>query len=112
MAADAFQVNIIELWVADITSPLVHKAFCAGKVSVALAGGILWPSLWHPKLNTSADSNITIYYGGARNPDGRGFAAFGRVTKGMEMVKKIQTQKDTSQYLVKPVKIYSVSRVE
>lgn len=51
-------------------------------------------------------------YGGARNPDGQGFAAFGKVTKGMDVVKKIQAQKDTSQYLVKPVKIYSVSRVE
>ena len=51
-------------------------------------------------------------YGGARNPDGQGFAAFGRVIKGMEVVRLIQSQKDTSQYLVKPVKIYEVSRVE
>lgn len=50
-------------------------------------------------------------YGGARNPDGQGFAAFGRVTAGMAVVKKIQAQKDTSQYLVKPVRIYKISRV-
>ncbi len=29
-------------------------------------------------------------HGGKRNPDGQGFAAFGRVTKGMDVVKKIQ----------------------
>jgi peptidyl-prolyl cis-trans isomerase A (cyclophilin A) len=29
-------------------------------------------------------------FGGKRNPDGQGFAAFGQVTKGMEVVKKIQ----------------------
>ncbi|MDO3642803.1 peptidylprolyl isomerase [Mucilaginibacter sp. L3T2-6] len=51
-------------------------------------------------------------YGGARNPDGQGFAAFGKVTNGMDIVRKIQSQKDTSQYLVNPVKIYSISRVE
>lgn len=30
-------------------------------------------------------------YGGMRNPDGQGFAAFGRVIRGMEVVRKIQT---------------------
>jgi peptidyl-prolyl cis-trans isomerase A (cyclophilin A) len=29
-------------------------------------------------------------FGGKRNPDGQGFAAFGMVTKGMDIVKKIQ----------------------
>ena len=28
-------------------------------------------------------------FGGKRNPDGQGFAAFGRVTKGMDLVRKI-----------------------
>jgi peptidyl-prolyl cis-trans isomerase A (cyclophilin A) len=51
-------------------------------------------------------------YGGARNPDGQGFAAFGKVTTGMKIVRRIQAQKDTSQYLVKPVKIYEISRVK
>jgi peptidyl-prolyl cis-trans isomerase A (cyclophilin A) len=50
-------------------------------------------------------------YGGARNSDRQGFAAFGKVTVGMSIVKKIQLEKDTSQYLVKPVKIYSINRV-
>jgi peptidyl-prolyl cis-trans isomerase A (cyclophilin A) len=44
-------------------------------------------------------------FGGKRNPDGQGFAAFGKVLEGMEVVLKIQTQKDTNQYLVEPVKI-------
>src|SRR4029077_11970565 len=29
-------------------------------------------------------------FGGQRNPDGQGFAAFGRVTKGLEIVKRTQ----------------------
>ena len=44
-------------------------------------------------------------FGGKRNPDEQGFAAFGKVIVGMDIVHKIQTQKDTSQYLLEPVKI-------
>ena len=29
-------------------------------------------------------------FGGRRNPDGQGFAAFGRVVRGMDVVKAIQ----------------------
>ncbi len=32
----------------------------------------------------------SLDYGGARNPDGQGFAAFGRVTAGMDVVRAIQ----------------------
>jgi len=49
-------------------------------------------------------------YGGKRNPDGQGFAAFGKVIKGMNIVKQIQQMKDTNQYLVKPLKINSITR--
>lgn len=47
-------------------------------------------------------------FGGKRNPDGQGFAAFGKVIKGMDVVQKIQTQKDTSQYLIDPVRILKI----
>jgi peptidyl-prolyl cis-trans isomerase A (cyclophilin A) len=50
-------------------------------------------------------------YGGRRNPDGQGFAVFGRVTKGMEVVRRIQKQTETVQYLDRPVKITSIRRV-
>jgi peptidyl-prolyl cis-trans isomerase A (cyclophilin A) len=50
-------------------------------------------------------------FAGKRNPDGQGFAAFGKVTKGMKVVWKIQAQKDKDQYLVNPVKIISIRRL-
>ncbi len=48
-------------------------------------------------------------YDGERNPDKQGFAAFGKVVKGMDIVRKIQQQKDSEQYLVNPVKIISIT---
>lgn len=42
-------------------------------------------------------------FGGKRNPDGQGFAAFGQVVKGMEVVRKIQDQKADQQTLVEKV---------
>jgi peptidyl-prolyl cis-trans isomerase A (cyclophilin A) len=50
----------------------------------------------------------SLDFGGTRNPDGQGFAVFGKVISGMEVVRKIQQLKDTSQYLVEPVKIQKI----
>ena len=51
-------------------------------------------------------------YAGKRNPDGQGFAAFGKVTKGMKVVRKIQAQKEKDQYLLHPVTISSIQRLK
>jgi len=50
-------------------------------------------------------------FGGQRNPDGQGFAAFGRVTKGMEIVRKIHASNADGQKLVPPIKIISIVRI-
>lgn len=50
-------------------------------------------------------SQPELDFGGKRNPDGQGFAAFGRVTMGMEVVKKIQQSKAAGQKLTPTVKI-------
>jgi len=51
-------------------------------------------------------------FGGKRNPDGQGFAAFGRVVKGMDVVKAIQKSKAEGQMLKPAVEITSVRRKE
>lgn len=49
-------------------------------------------------------------YGGKRNPDGQGFAAFGRVIKGMDIVRKIHKQPWLNEDFDPPVQILSISR--
>lgn len=49
-------------------------------------------------------------FGGKRNPDGQGFAAFGRVTTGMDVVRKIQAAPAKGQKLIPPIKILKVAR--
>ncbi len=50
-------------------------------------------------------------FGGKRNADGQGFAAFGRVIAGMEVVRTIQKQPADGQNLKPPVKIISIARI-
>jgi peptidyl-prolyl cis-trans isomerase A (cyclophilin A) len=51
-------------------------------------------------------------YGGRRNPDGQGFAAFGRVVRGMDVVRTIQALPARDQQLTPPVKIIAVRRMD
>jgi peptidyl-prolyl cis-trans isomerase A (cyclophilin A) len=50
-------------------------------------------------------------FGGRRNPDGQGFAAFGRVTRGMEVVRRIQQAPADGQKLTPPVRILGIERL-
>lgn len=49
-------------------------------------------------------------FGGKRNPDGQGFAAFGRVVEGMEVVRKIYEQPFKGSDFNPKILIYSISR--
>jgi peptidyl-prolyl cis-trans isomerase A (cyclophilin A) len=52
----------------------------------------------------------SLDFGGTRNPDGQGFAAFGRVIRGMDVVRAIQTAPAEGQKLTPPVPIVSARR--
>jgi len=52
----------------------------------------------------------SLDFGGARNPDGQGFAAFGKVKRGMKVVREIQNSPSKDQSLNSPIKIIRIYR--
>ena len=67
----------------------------------------------------SIGANPSLDFGGAPNPDGQGFATFGKVVRGMEVVRRIGALRDPvngasefmpGQELAHPVKITAVTR--
>jgi peptidyl-prolyl cis-trans isomerase A (cyclophilin A) len=90
---------------------LLHKD---GVISMARGGADSATSGWFICINDQP----SLDFGGMRNPDGQGFAAFGRVVAGMDVVRKIQaapssavrTTNAEAQRLTPPIKIVSVAR--
>jgi len=91
---------------------LLHKD---GAISMARGGPDSATSGWFICINDQP----SLDFGGMRNPDGQGFAAFGRVVTGMDVVRRIQaapssptrTTNTEAQRLTPPIKIVSVARV-
>jgi peptidyl-prolyl cis-trans isomerase A (cyclophilin A) len=91
---------------------ILHKD---GVVSMARGGPDSATSGWFICINDQP----SLDFGGNRNPDGQGFAAFGRVVSGMDVVRKIQaapssttrTTNAEAQRLTPPIKILKVARV-
>lgn len=78
-----------------------------GTVSMARAG----PGTATSSFFICIGDQPELDFNGRRNPDGQGFAAFGRVLKGMDVVRKIQHMDQEKQYLKDPVAISSLTRL-
>jgi peptidyl-prolyl cis-trans isomerase A (cyclophilin A) len=79
-----------------------------GAISMARGGADSATSGWFVCINDQP----SLDFGGARNPDGQGFAAFGRVVQGMDVVRAIQRAPNTdAQRLTPPIKILKAARV-
>jgi peptidyl-prolyl cis-trans isomerase A (cyclophilin A) len=50
-------------------------------------------------------------FGGENNPDGQGYAAFGKVVKGMDIVRRIYNMPEDDQRFEPPVPIYSIKKL-
>ena len=86
-----------------------------GAVSMARGTADSATSGWFICINDQP----SLDFGGERNPDGQGFAAFGRVVSGMDVVRKIQQAPSSSdrktnpeaQRLTPPITVIKVARV-
>ena len=52
----------------------------------------------------------SLDFGGGRNPDGQGFAAFGQVVAGQEVVRAIHARGGAEQFLKQPIEVRKVTR--
>jgi peptidyl-prolyl cis-trans isomerase A (cyclophilin A) len=86
------------------TTGLLHKD---GTVSMARGGADTATSGFFICINDQP----SLDFGGMRNPDGQGFAAFGHVVRGMDVVRRIQQAPNTeAQKLTPAVTIVAVTR--
>jgi peptidyl-prolyl cis-trans isomerase A (cyclophilin A) len=79
-----------------------------GTVSMARAG----PDTATSDFFICGGDQPELDFGGRRNPDGQGFAAFGRVVRGMDVVRRIQAAPALEQTLTPPVRILRARRLE
>ncbi|MDA3892221.1 MAG: peptidylprolyl isomerase [Salinivirgaceae bacterium] len=104
-------------WCDTLTrfSPIVHES--TEKTKILHKAGIVSMARNEPGTASSEfficlSDEPELDFGGKRNADGQGFAAFGRVVEGMEIVQKIYEMPDSNQFLIEPVKILSVKVIE
>lgn len=94
--------------------PIRHESTEA--TGVSHVDGAVSMARWAPGTATSSfficiGGQPELDHGGRRNPDGQGFAAFGRVRWGMGVVRKIHRQPHEGQRLEPPIEIFSCRRI-
>ena len=50
-------------------------------------------------------------FGGENNPDGQGYAAFGKVISGLDVIRKVYNQREEDQYFNPPVEIHDIIKL-
>ena len=96
-------------------SPIEHET--TDKTGILHKDGVISMARMEPGTGSSeificVGDQPELDFGGKRNPDGQGFAAFGKVVEGMDVVREIQSRPDKDQMLVTPVNIIEVVRIK
>lgn len=107
-----------------LTDPIAHEL--TTETGLSNKEGVVSIARLEPGSGSAAyffiniGNNDFLDYGGKRNPDGQGYATFGKVVKGMDVIRKIQALEaqglsgdnvTTGQILTKPVKIIQAYRM-
>lgn len=98
--------------VLDTITPIRHEStresgilHTDGVISMARMG----PGTASTEFFICIGDQPSLDFDGARNPDGQGFATFGKVVEGMDVVRAIQALPDEGQYLKEQVVIQDIS---
>ncbi|HET7218817.1 MAG TPA: peptidylprolyl isomerase [Vicinamibacterales bacterium] len=78
-----------------------------GTLSMARAA----PDTARDSFSICVGDQPALDFGGARQPDGQGFAAFGQVVRGMEVVRRIQMAPADGETLTPPIGIIRIRRL-
>ncbi len=95
--------------------PIEHET--TSQTGILHQDGTLSMARYHPGTATTEfficiGVQPELDYGGKRNPDGQGFAAFGKVVSGMNIVNKIHKLKVDGQYLNPKIVILDIVLLE
>lgn len=95
--------------------PIPHEA--SNKTGILHTRGIISMARNEPGTATSefficVEDEPGFDYGGISNHDGQGYAAFGKVVKGMDVVEKIHRQPENEQRFMPPVAILNIKRLQ
>lgn len=86
---------------------VTHLRHLNGTISMARGG----PDTATSDFFICIGNQPELDFGGRRNPDGQGFAAYGMVTSGMEIVRRIQQSPAQGQTLTPAIVILGIERV-
>lgn len=113
--SDNVKIEVIQALGAlfkDNFDPIKHET--TKETTILHKGGVVSMARDTPGSATSSfficiNDQPELDFGGKRNPDGQGFAAFGKVIKGMDIVNKIQNSTAIGQTLTPPIKIKKIN---
>ncbi len=99
----------------DMLPPIAHET--TKQTGILHKDGVISMARYGPGTATSefficVGDQPSLDFGGRRNGDGVGFAAFGKVIDGMEVVRRIQKLPNKDQYLEPRLKISKTSLTE
>ena len=104
-------------WAANGDAESITPDYANNKITLDVAGfyavnlQISFSGTANTEFAICIGAQSELDFGGRRNPDGQGFAVFGKVVEGMEVVRSIQKLAETGQYLDTAVSITSIRRV-
>lgn len=108
---EVIQGGLKEDSLIDGFSPIVHETteqtgikHLDGTISMAR----MEPGTASTEFFICVGDQPELDFGGKRNPDGQGFAAFGKVVKGMDVVRAIQRGTDANQLLNEAINIRGI----